>query len=30
MPYIEGDIDDYVEQNDDILGRALVYGVEQQ
>ena len=30
VPYIEGDIDDYVEQNDDILGRALVYGVEQQ
>ena len=25
---IEGDIDDYVEQNNDLMGTALVYGVE--
>ena len=24
--YVEGDIDDYVEQNNDLLGNALVYG----
>ena len=28
VPDIEGDIDDYVEQNNELMGSALVYGVE--
>ena len=28
ISYVEGEVDDYVEQNNDILGDALVYGVE--
>ena len=28
IPYIEGEVDDYVEQNNDIFGSALMYGVD--